>query len=55
MSDGICHGKYGEAEGERDSGKADSQVRESSGNDSAAASSKDEPEGAETFGGTSFH
>ncbi len=47
MSDGEGHGQHGEAKGQCDADETDSESREGSGKDCAAAAAEDQPEGAE--------
>ena len=48
-ADGIGHGEQGEAEGERDTDKADAGFGEVAGQDRASAPAEDEPEGSDEF------
>ena len=50
MSDGIGHGQDGEAESQRDTEKADPDLRKGSGEDGRAATTEHQPERAETLG-----
>jgi hypothetical protein len=54
VADGEGHGEDGEAKGESYTNKADSQIWEGSGEDGAAATAEDKPEGAEELGCCAF-
>ena len=50
VADGIGHGQYRKAEGQRDTEQADTDIRKGRREHGAAAAAEDEPEGADEFG-----
>jgi hypothetical protein len=54
VSDGVSHGENRQTEGEGDSYKPDAEAGKRSGQDCAAASTEDQPEGSEEFCETTF-
>jgi hypothetical protein len=54
VTDGVAHGKKGEAEGESNTDESDTEARERGGENGSAASAEDQPCGAEELGEKHF-
>jgi hypothetical protein len=49
VPDGEGHGEHGQAEGQRDPGQANADIRKGGGQYGTAATSENQPEGADAF------
>jgi hypothetical protein len=54
VTDGVRHGEQGKTEGQRHTGKANAQLREGGGQNSASATAEHQPECAEELRPTPF-